>query len=73
MICISVGAAFGLSKAFTGSAVASALLGCAVGAWFAGGLANRRGRIRVMVISSILFLISALGSGLATGIWDLIG
>ncbi|BDZ62789.1 hypothetical protein GCM10025873_25800 [Demequina sediminis] len=69
----SVQGAFSLSDAFTGFAVASALLGCAVGAWFAGGIANRHGRIRVMVISSILFLISALGSGLATGIWDLIG
>ncbi|MFP5358899.1 MAG: sugar porter family MFS transporter [Actinomycetes bacterium] len=69
----SVQGAFSLSDAFTGFAVASALLGCAIGAWFAGGIANRHGRIRVMVISSILFLISALGSGLATGIWDLIG
>ncbi|WP_082105301.1 sugar porter family MFS transporter [Demequina subtropica] len=64
---------FELSEAVTGFAVASALLGCAVGAWFAGGLANRYGRIRVMVISAILFFVSAFGSGFAFGVWDLVG
>ncbi|WP_082098745.1 sugar porter family MFS transporter [Demequina iriomotensis] len=63
---------FELSEAVTGFAVASALLGCAVGAWFAGGLANRYGRIRVMVISAILFFVSAFGSGFAFGVWDLV-
>jgi len=52
--------------------VASALLGCAVGAWFAGSLSNRWGRIRVMVIASILFFVSAIGSGLAFSVGDLI-
>nr|WP_228374303.1 sugar porter family MFS transporter [Demequina phytophila] len=68
----SIQGAFDLGDTFTGFAVASALLGCAVGAWFAGGLANRYGRIRVMVISAILFFLSALGSGFAFGVWDLI-
>ncbi len=68
----SIQEGFELSDAFTGFAVASALLGCAVGAWFAGTLANRYGRTRVMVISAIVFFVSALGSGLAFGIWDLI-
>ena len=63
---------FELSDALTGFAVASALLGCAVGAWFAGTIANKYGRIRVMVIASVLFLASAIGSGLAIGVWDLI-
>ena len=63
---------FELSDAFTGFAVASALLGCAVGAWFAGTLANKYGRIRVMVISAIVFLISSFGAGLCFGVWDLI-
>ncbi|MFV0634054.1 sugar porter family MFS transporter [Demequina sp.] len=61
-----------LSDAFTGFAVASALLGCALGAWFAGSVANKYGRIRVMVLASGLFLASAVGSGLAFGIWDLV-
>ncbi|WP_284329371.1 sugar porter family MFS transporter [Demequina litorisediminis] len=62
---------FSLSAAFSGFVVASALLGCAVGAWFAGGIANRFGRIRVMVISAALFLASAIGTGLAFAVWDL--
>ncbi|MGO2312794.1 MAG: MFS transporter, partial [Brachybacterium tyrofermentans] len=36
---------FDLNPAITGFAVASALLGCAVGAYFAGQLSNRWGRI----------------------------
>ncbi|WP_084126066.1 sugar porter family MFS transporter [Demequina sp. NBRC 110054] len=68
----SISSEFALSDTFTGFAVASALLGCAVGAWFAGSLADRFGRIRVMVISAIVFLASAVGSGLAFGIGDLI-
>jgi SP family sugar:H+ symporter-like MFS transporter len=63
---------FGLSAAITGFAVASALLGCAVGAYLAGRLADRWGRIPVMLLGSILFLVSALGSGLAFAAWDLV-
>ncbi|MGP9536794.1 sugar porter family MFS transporter [Brachybacterium sp. AOP43-C2-M15] len=63
---------FSLGAGLTGFAVSSALIGCAVGAWFAGGLANRFGRIPVMVIAAILFFVSAIGSGLAFGVWDLI-
>ncbi|MDO5662669.1 MAG: sugar porter family MFS transporter [Brachybacterium sp.] len=63
---------FSLGAGLTGFAVSSALLGCAAGAWFAGGLANRFGRIPVMVVAAILFFTSAIGSGLAFGVWDLI-
>lgn len=63
---------FQLSTAVTGFAVASALLGCAIGAWFAGRLANRWGRIPVMLLGAVFFLISSLGSGLAFAVWDLI-
>ena len=69
----SIQGTFELSETFTGFAVASALLGCAIGAWFAGSLANRYGRIRVMVMSAIMFLLSAVGSCFAFGVWDLIG
>ncbi|WP_404436671.1 sugar porter family MFS transporter [Microbacterium aerolatum] len=64
--------AFELGPGLQGFAVSSALLGCAAGAWFAGSLANKLGRIPVMVIAAILFLVSAIGSGLAFGVIDLI-
>lgn len=63
---------FDLNPAITGFAVASALLGCAVGAYFAGQLSNRWGRIPVMLLGSVLFLASSLGAGLAVGVWDLV-
>lgn len=63
---------FDLNVGLKGFAVSSALIGCAVGAWFAGPLANKYGRVPVMVISALLFLVSAIGSGLAFGVIDLI-
>ena len=68
----SIQGEFALSEGVTGFVVASALLGCAVGAWFAGTVANRYGRIRVMTISAVIFFISAIGSGLAFAVWDLV-
>ena len=58
-----------LSKAFqsdavaTGFNVASVLLGCAVGALLAGPVADRFGRKPVMIVTAIVFAISAWGSG----------
>lgn len=63
---------FDLSAWLTGIAIASALLGCAVGAELAGRLADRFGRIPVMILGAILFFVSALGSGFAFAVWDLI-
>jgi MFS family permease len=51
----------------TGFVVASALLGAALGAWGAGRLADRFGGSRVRVGASALFVVNAIGSGLATG------
>jgi sugar porter (SP) family MFS transporter len=62
---------FQLSAFALGFTVAIALLGSAVGAWFAGALADRWGRVRVMVLAAVLFAAGALGSGLATAAWDL--
>ncbi|MDV7244999.1 MULTISPECIES: sugar porter family MFS transporter [Rhodococcus] len=62
---------FELSSFFTGFAVAIALLGCAVGAWFAGRLADRWGRKKVMLLGSVLFVVSSIGSGLAFSVPDL--
>lgn len=63
---------FGLSEAASGFAVASALIGCAFGAYFAGRLADRWGRTRVMFWAAVLFLISSIGSGFAFATWDLV-
>ena len=63
---------YGLGSGLKGFAVSSALLGCVIGAWFAGPLSNRVGRVPVMLTSSVLFLVSAIGTGLAFGITDLI-
>ena len=41
------------------------LLGCAVGAFFAGRLADRWGRRAVLIIAAVMFLLSALGAGAA--------
>lgn len=67
----AIGVQFDTGPVLLGFAVASALIGCAVGAWFAGRIADRFGRIRVMLIAALLFVISALGSGLAFSVWDL--
>ncbi|MDX2357521.1 sugar porter family MFS transporter [Dietzia sp. PP-33] len=63
---------FGMSPGLTGFAVSSALLGCIAGAYLAGRLADRWGRTRVMILASVLFTISSVGSGFAVGPWDLI-
>jgi MFS transporter, SP family, sugar:H+ symporter len=62
---------FAMGAGLTGFVVASALLGCAVGAWLAGKLADRIGRIRVMVLAAVLFFLSAIGSGLSFSPYDL--
>lgn len=63
---------FMLSEAVTGFAVAVALLGCAAGAYLAGKVADRYGRIPAMKLGAALFLVSSIGTGLAFGIWDLV-
>lgn len=65
----SIQAHFGINNASLGFAVASALLGAAAGAMTAGRMADRLGRIAVMKIAAVLFLISAIGTGLATSVW----
>ena len=62
---------FRVSSAETGTIVAIALLGSAVGAGFAGRLADRIGRLRVMHLAAALFMVSALGSALPPNVWVL--
>ena len=60
-----------VGDALLGFSVASALLGSAIGAWFAGPLANQYGRIAVMQAAAVLFFISGIGAGLPWDIWSL--
>ncbi|WP_257670568.1 sugar porter family MFS transporter [Parapedobacter tibetensis] len=55
---------FALSAVQQGWFVSSALVGCIVGVAVSGELGDRYGRRRVLVLSAILFLVSALGCGL---------
>jgi SP family sugar:H+ symporter-like MFS transporter len=57
--------AFNSDSVGTGFNVASMLLGCAVGAFFAGRLADRFGRRSIMRVAAVFFLVSAWGSGIA--------
>ena len=52
---------YGLSSAQEGLFVSCALLGCIVGVAFSGYLSDKIGRKKVLFISAVLFLISAVG------------
>jgi sugar porter (SP) family MFS transporter len=59
--------AFDSDSVGTGFNVASRLLGCAGGAFFAGRLADQYGRRNVLIVAAAFFILSAWGSGIATG------
>jgi SP family sugar:H+ symporter-like MFS transporter len=63
---------FQIDNARLGFAVASALIGAAAGAMTAGRLADRIGRLQVMRIAALLFLISAIGTALAASVWMIV-
>lgn len=63
---------FGLGAGQIGFAVSCALLGSALGAWYAGPLADRFGRVRSMQVAALLLALSALGAGLVTGVASLV-
>ena len=56
---------FHLNDAELGLVVAAASIGCIPGALFAGYLADKYGRKNLMIVTSILYVIAAIGSGIA--------
>ncbi|WP_309065978.1 sugar porter family MFS transporter [Microbacterium sp.] len=63
---------FNADSVSLGFAVASALLGAAAGALVAGRVADRMGRLAVMKVAAVLFLISAIVTGFAPELWVLV-
>lgn len=57
--------AFNLAEMGTGLTVGAILIGCAIGAFAAGRMADVLGRRSVMMIAAILFLLSAIGAAAA--------
>lgn len=64
--------AFNANDISTGFNVASVLLGCAIGALVAGPLADKTGRKPVMIVTAIIFALSAWGSGISTSATEFI-
>lgn len=60
---------FGLSEGGLGFTVGSLLIGCFIGAFLAGRLADLMGRRNVMILTAILFLIGALIQGFSHEQW----
>ncbi len=64
----AITAHFSASPAVLGFTVSSALLGAAAGALTAGRVADRYGRLNAMRVAAALFLIGAVGSGVASSL-----
>ncbi|MFC7340441.1 sugar porter family MFS transporter [Saccharopolyspora griseoalba] len=62
---------FQIDSVATGITVAIALLGSAAGAWWAGSLADKFGRLFAMRLAAVLFLVSAIGSAVPFTAWDM--
>ena len=59
---------FDLNEQMKGWVVSSALIGCILGASYAGRLGDKFGRKKILLATSILFAVSAIGSGLVNSI-----
>ena len=63
---------FELSDSAIGFLVASSSIGCIPGAFLAGRLADRYGRKNMMAATALVFIISAIGSGIAGSFTELV-
>ncbi|MGH7243309.1 MAG: sugar porter family MFS transporter [Phycisphaerales bacterium] len=64
--------AFHTDAAGTGFAVGSVLIGCAIGAFLAGSLAEKMGRRPAMLMTGVVFLLSAIWTGAAAEVYSFI-
>jgi len=60
---------FVLNDVSLGAAVSSIMIGCLIGAMVIGSLSDKYGRKLMLIISSILFMVSAIGCGMAESLW----
>lgn len=63
---------FHLNDTELGLVVAAASIGCIPGALFAGYLADKYGRKSLMIVTSMLYIIAAIGSGIAGSFTQLV-
>lgn len=63
---------FNLSPALMGWAASSAIWGCVLGAALAGYLSDRFGRRKILIITGLLFFVSAIGSAIADNLTNFV-
>lgn len=68
----TIEALWGLTPSMHGIAMAAALYGTTLGAIFGGIPSNRLGRRKTLICIGALYFVSAVWSGLATGVWTFI-
>lgn len=61
-----------LNDAQLGFVVAATSIGCIPGALFAGNLSDKYGRKKMMIITSLLYIIAAVGSGICNSFSELV-
>jgi len=63
---------FALSAFWKGAVMGSAILGCPFGPLAGVWMADRLGRRRTLIVSTVLFMLSAIGCAVASGLWELL-
>lgn len=63
---------FHLSDGQLGVVVAATSIGCIPGALFAGYLSDKFGRKKMMIVTSLLYIVASIGSGICSSYFDLV-